>query len=144
MTLKANLDQPKLDQSGLSQRKIVAFVNIVDVDAARSFYRDTLGLTLVREDLPFALVFDANGIMLRLSITKQRSALPSTVLGWDVPDIQATVSELDAAGIRFERYSFLEQDERGIWNSPTGAKVAWFKDPDENLLSLTEFEEAAP
>ncbi|HEX3893280.1 MAG TPA: VOC family protein [Terracidiphilus sp.] len=125
--------------TNLGKNSIVAFVTIVDVDKARTFYRDTLGLTLVREDLPFALVFDANGIMLRVSISKQRAALPGTVLGWDVPDIYATVRALESAGVAFERYGFLEQDAQGIWNSPTGAKVAWFKDPDENLLSLTEF-----
>ncbi|HTB97539.1 MAG TPA: VOC family protein [Terracidiphilus sp.] len=123
----------------LGRRNLVAFVNIVDIDKSRAFYRDTLGLRLVREDLPFALVFDANGIMLRLSITKQKAALPSTVLGWDVPDIAATVDQLVSAGVQFQRYSFLEQDEKAIWTSPNAAKVAWFKDPDENLLSLTEF-----
>lgn len=129
MTLKCNL----------GKNRIVTFVTVVDVDKARTFYRDTLGLTLVREDLPFALVFDAHGIMLRVSISKQHTAAPGTVLGWDVPDIRATLADLVAAGVRFERYSFLKQDEQGIWASPTGAKVAWFKDPDENLLSLTEF-----
>lgn len=118
---------------------VVAFVTVVDVDKARAFYRDTLGLGLVSEDLPFALVFDANGIMLRVSISKQHATTPGTVLGWDVPDIRGAVDGLLAAGVRFERYDFLEQDERGIWTSPTGALVAWFKDPDENLLSLTEF-----
>ena len=125
--------------ANLGKRNLVAFVTVVDVDKARKFYRDTLGLTLVSEDLPFALVFDANGIMLRASIANQHAALPGTVLGWGVPDIQAAVSDLVSAGVRFERYSFLKQDEQGIWTSPSMAKVAWFKDPDENLLSLTEF-----
>ena len=133
MTLKTNL------KANLGKRNLVAFVTIVDVEKAREFYRDTLGLRLVSEDLPFALVFDANGIMLRVSISKNRVNTPGTVLGWDVPDIQAAMSELASAGVRFERYAFLEQDEAGVWISPTGAKVAWFKDPDENLLSLTEF-----
>jgi hypothetical protein len=123
----------------LGHRNIVAFVNIVDVDKARLFYRDTLVLKLMSEDLPYALVFDANGIMLRLSINKQRAQVHGTVLGWDVADIRAAIGGLSANGVRFERYSFLEQDDLGIWTSPTGAKVAWFKDPDENLLSLTEF-----
>ena len=126
-------------KTGLAGHNLVAFVTVVDVDKAREFYRDTLGLTLVSEDLPFALVFDANGIMLRVSISKNRVNMPGTVLGWDVPDIRAAMSELASSGVRFERYAFLEQDEAGVWISPTGAKVAWFKDPDENLLSLTEF-----
>ena len=133
MTLKTNL------KANLGKRNLVAFVTIVDVEKAREFYRDTLGLTLVSEDLPFALVFDANGVMLRVSISKNRVNTPGTVLGWDVPDIRAAMSELASSGVRFERYAFLEQDEAGVWTSPTGAKVAWFKDPDENLLSLTEF-----
>ena len=129
MTLKTNL----------GARNLMAFVTIVDVDKARSFYRDTLGLKLQREDLPFALVFDANGVMLRLSIGKTRANVPGTVLGWEVPDVTAAISELESAGVQFERYGFLKQDSQGVWTSPTGAKVAWFKDPDENLLSLTEF-----
>ena len=133
MTLKTNL------KANLGKRNLVAFVTIVDVEKAREFYRDTLGLRLVSEDLPFALVFDANGVMLRVSISKNRVNTPGTVLGWDVPDIRAAMSELASSGVRFERYAFLEQDEAGVWISPTGAKVAWFKDPDENLLSLTEF-----
>lgn len=123
----------------LAKNNLIAFVTVVDVDKARTFYRDTLGLTLVREDLPFALVFDAHAIMLRVSISKQRANLPGTVLGWDVPDIRAAVAQLEPLGVKFERYSFLEQDQQGIWTSPSAAKVAWFKDPDENLLSLTEF-----
>jgi len=126
-------------RTNLGGHNLVAFVTVVDVDKARTFYRDTLGLMLVREDLPFALVFDAHGIMLRVSISKQRAALPGTVLGWDVPNIREAVGGLASSGVRFERYTFLEQDDQGIWTSPTGAKVAWFKDPDENLLSLTEF-----
>jgi catechol 2,3-dioxygenase-like lactoylglutathione lyase family enzyme len=129
MTLKTNL----------GKRNLVAFVTIVDVDKARTFYRDTLGLSLISEDLPFALVFDANGTMLRASIGKSRLNLPGTVLGWDVPDIRAAMSELASAGVQFERYDFMQQDDKGVWTSPGGAQVAWFKDPDENLLSLTEF-----
>lgn len=125
----------------LAKQNIIAFITIVDVDKARVFYRDTLGLTPVREDLPYALVFDANGIMLRLAISKQQANHSGTVLGWDVPDIRAAIDELLEKGVNFERYGFLEQDDLGIWTSPSGAKVAWFKDPDENLLSLTEFGE---
>jgi catechol 2,3-dioxygenase-like lactoylglutathione lyase family enzyme len=126
-------------KTNLGNRNIVAFVTIVDVDKARAFYRDTLGLTPVREDLPFALVYDCNGIMLRLAISKQRANVPGTVLGWEVPDIRDAVHDLMEVGVTFERYSFLEQDDLGIWSAPSGAKIAWFKDPDENLLSISEF-----
>ncbi len=126
---------------GLSQYDIVGFVTIVNVARAKEFYGDTLGLRLVSEEPPFALVFEANGIMLRLGMAKERPPAAGTVLGWRVPDIAATAADLVKAGVTFERYSFLEQNELGIWTSPTGAKVAWFKDPDGNTLSISEHPE---
>jgi catechol 2,3-dioxygenase-like lactoylglutathione lyase family enzyme len=123
---------------GLSKHNIIGFITIVDVARAKEFYRDVLGLRLVSEEPPFALVFEANGIMLRLGLGKQLPAFPGTVLGWQVPDIAAAVTELTQAGVRFERYGQMPQDELGIWTTPTGAKVAWFKDPDGNTLSLSE------
>jgi catechol 2,3-dioxygenase-like lactoylglutathione lyase family enzyme len=128
--------------SRLGNRKIIAFVTIVDVERAKQFYRDTLGLTLVREEPPFALVFDANGIMLRLGMGKERAPVTGTVLGWEVPDAGAAVKELEEAGVHFERYDFLKQDEQGIWTAPSGARVAWFKDPDGNVLSVSEHPES--
>jgi hypothetical protein len=93
------------------------------------------------EEPPFALVFDANGIMLRLGMAKEIAPAHGTVLGWQVPEIDATVKELAQAGVQFERFKGTDQDELGIWTSPTGAKVAWFKDPDGNILSLSEHPE---
>ncbi len=127
--------------SGLSKYNIIGFVSIVDVSRARAFYRETLGLRLVREEPPFALVFDANGIMLRLVMAKELPPAHGTVLGWEVPEIAATVQVLGQAGVRFERYAGMNQDEGGIWTSPTGAKIAWFKDPDGNTLSISEHPE---
>jgi catechol 2,3-dioxygenase-like lactoylglutathione lyase family enzyme len=127
--------------AGLSKFNIVAFATIVDTERAKSFYRDTLGLRLVMEEPPFALVFDANGIMLRLAIGKELPPNHGTVLGWQVPDIESAVRDLARAGVRLERYDFLKQDEVGIWTSPTGARVAWFKDPDGNVLSVSEHAE---
>ncbi|HEY9142072.1 MAG TPA: VOC family protein [Bryobacteraceae bacterium] len=127
--------------TGLGKYNIVGFVTIVDVARAKEFYRDTLGLRLLSEEPPFALVFDANGIMLRLGMGKERAPVQGTVLGWQVPDIVAAVTDLAQAGIRFERYDFMKQDELGIWTTPTGAKVAWFKDPDGNILSISEHPE---
>jgi catechol 2,3-dioxygenase-like lactoylglutathione lyase family enzyme len=126
----------------LGKYNIIGFVTIVDVDRARAFYRDTLGLRLVSEEPPFALVFDANGIMLRLGMGKTLPQVPGTVLGWQVPDVTAAVKDLAKAGVRFERYPPMKQDELGVWTAPTGAKVAWFKDPDGNILSLSEHPEA--
>ena len=125
----------------LSECKVIGFVTIVDVERAKAFYRDTLGLRLVSEEPPFALVFDANGIMLRLGMGKKLPDFPGTVLGWQVPDIDAAVKGLLAAGVTFERYGFMQQDELGVWTTPTGSKVAWFKDPDGNVLSLSEHPE---
>ena len=125
--------------SSLSQHSLIAFVTIVDVARAKEFYRDKLGLRLVGEEPPFALVFDAHGIMLRLGIAKELQPARGTVLGWQVPDICAAARDLQQTGIHFERYDRMKQDELGIWTSPNGAKVAWFKDPDGNVLSLSQF-----
>ncbi|HEV7219518.1 MAG: VOC family protein [Terriglobales bacterium] len=127
----------------LSGHNIIAFVTIVNVARAKRFYAETLGLKLITEEPPFALVFDANGIMLRLGMGKELPAAAGTVLGWQVPDITAAVEDLKEAGVSFERYEYMKQDERGIWTTPTGAKVAWFKDPDGNVLSISEHPEAA-
>lgn len=127
---------------GLGKYNIIAFVTIVDIARAKEFYRDTLGLRLVSEEPPFALVFDAHGIMLRLGMGKQVPAGVGTVLGWEVPDIAAAVRDLQQAGVHFERYEQMKQDELGIWTTPTGARVAWFRDPDGNILSISEHPEA--
>ena len=122
----------------LAQTPIVAFVNIRDPQRAKPFYCDTLGLTLIGEELPFALVFDANGTMLRLAINPQAEPIAGTVLGWRVEKIEESVRQLASAGVVFQRWEFMQQDELGIWTTPTGARVAWFKDPDDNLLSLSQ------
>jgi len=125
----------------LGKYDIVGFVSIVDVPRAKEFYRDTLGLTLLSEEPPFALVFDAHGIMLRLGMAKEIVPAHGTVLGWNVPDIVAAVKGLSDAGVHFERYPPMKQDNMGIWTAPGGAKVAWFKDPDGNILSVSEHPE---
>jgi catechol 2,3-dioxygenase-like lactoylglutathione lyase family enzyme len=126
---------------GLNKYNIIGFVTIVDVPRAKDFYQNTLGLRLINEEPPFALVFEANGIMLRLGMAKERPPAHGTVLGWQVPDIAEAVSGLVKAGVGFERFEGMKQDELGIWTSPTGARVAWFKDPDGNTLSLSEHPE---
>src|SRR4051794_6638289 len=117
---------------------IMAFVATQEPARALAFYRDSLGLPLSADE-PYALVFDAHGTMLRVSKVEEVVAAPYTVLGWQVDDIQAAVKGLAKRGIQFERYEGLTQDRAGIWTSPSGAKVAWFKDPDGNVLSLTQF-----
>jgi catechol 2,3-dioxygenase-like lactoylglutathione lyase family enzyme len=123
----------------LASSKIAAFSATTDPDRAKAFYRDQLGLRLVSDE-QYALVFDAAGTMLRVQKVKEVSEAKYTTLGWNVPDIEATVDELEKAGVKFERYGFPGQDEKGIWAPPgSTAKVAWFKDPDGNILSLTQF-----
>jgi catechol 2,3-dioxygenase-like lactoylglutathione lyase family enzyme len=116
---------------------LIAFVATADADRARAFYAGALGLPL-EDESPFALVFRANGTMLRVAITDAVVAAPYTVLGWAVADVAARVRELSARGVAFERYDGMEQDELGVWRSPSGARIAWFKDPDGNTLSLTQ------
>jgi catechol 2,3-dioxygenase-like lactoylglutathione lyase family enzyme len=125
--------------SVLGSQKIMAFVATRDPERAKVFYRDTLGLRLVEEELPFALVFDAHGTMLRVSIVREIHLAPYTVLGWDVADIAATAKKLVEAGVKFARYPGMQQDELGIWTAPGGPRVAWFQDPDGNVLSITQF-----
>src|SRR5579872_442644 len=127
------------DSSPLRSGKIIAFVGVADLDRAETFYRDTLGLSLEREDRPFALIFDVQGTMLRVTGVGEVKPVPYTVLGWEVPDIRATVQALQTRGVTTERYKGLQQDELGIWRSPSGGQVAWFKDPDGNTLSVTQF-----
>ena len=123
----------------LTDRKLVAFAAASDPERARAFYGGMLGLRLVNEQLPFALVFDANGTMLRVSMVAKVVAAPYTVLGWEVPDIAASIRELRDKGVGFQHYDGVPQDELGIWTAPGGARVAWFLDPDGNVLSLTQF-----
>ena len=122
----------------MAKSKIICFVATRNPAAAREFYERTLGLKLVSDD-PFAIVFDADGVMLRVQKVDELTPAKHTVLGWDVPDISARIQELTHKGVRFERYPGLPQDELGAWTTPSGAKVAWFKDPDGNTLSLTQF-----
>jgi catechol 2,3-dioxygenase-like lactoylglutathione lyase family enzyme len=122
----------------LTQAPIIAFVATAKPDQARQFYRDVLGLRLTGED-QFALVFDAGGTMLRVAIVEQLQPASYTVLGWITEDIHASVADLQSRGVVFERFGFMQQDADGVWTAPGGAQIAWFKDPDGNTLSLTQF-----
>jgi catechol 2,3-dioxygenase-like lactoylglutathione lyase family enzyme len=122
----------------LTNHTPIAFIPTNNPEAARTFYEQTLGLTFVSDD-QFALVFRVGPTqtMLRVVRTGEFTPAPFTIFGWEVTDIHATVAELSAKGVEFLRFSFLEQDEAGVWSAPGGAKVAWFKDPDGNTLSLS-------
>jgi catechol 2,3-dioxygenase-like lactoylglutathione lyase family enzyme len=117
--------------------KIIAFVATLDSTKSRTFYENVLGLRCIGED-EFAAVYDCNGIELRVQKVQAFSPQPHTAVGWSVASIDRVVTEMWDKGVVFERYGFLEQDRLGVWTAPSGAKVAWFKDPDGNLLSLTE------
>ena len=122
----------------LAGSRLVAFLATRRPLEARAFYSDVVGLRLITDD-PFALVFDAGGTMLRIQKVPEVAPPPYTAAGWDVPDIRAAARDLAERGLSFERYADLAQDSSGIWTSPGGALVAWFKDPDGHTLSLTQF-----
>jgi catechol 2,3-dioxygenase-like lactoylglutathione lyase family enzyme len=121
----------------LGDADLVAFLATADAARARDFYENALGLRLV-EDGPFALVLDTGGVTVRVQKVERVSPPSGTALGWSVPDVDAVVRGLGARGVEFLRYERLDQNELGIWESPSGARVAWFTDPDGNVLSVTE------
>jgi catechol 2,3-dioxygenase-like lactoylglutathione lyase family enzyme len=122
----------------LGSINIVAFVPTKDAEKARAFYEGVLGLRFVKDD-GFAMVLDANGIMVRVAKVPQPfTPAPFTTLGWQVTDIGKIAAGLQGKGVHFERFGFFEQDKLGIWTAPTGDKVVWFKDPDGNILSVSQ------
>lgn len=121
----------------LESAELIAFVATADVPRARAFYEDVVGLELVGDD-GFALVFDAHGTTLRVTQVAEVAVAPYTTLGWLVPDVVTTIAALAGRGVVFERFDGIDQDEHGIWTAPGGGRIAWFKDPDGNTLSVTE------
>ena len=116
----------------------ILFAATTDSNRARNFYEEVLGLEFVSDDT-FALVFNVGRLQLRNQKVQNKPEINYTVLGWAVTDIQKTVRQLTKAGATFLRFDGLGQDADAIWRSPAGARVAWFRDPDANTLSLTEF-----
>jgi catechol 2,3-dioxygenase-like lactoylglutathione lyase family enzyme len=121
----------------LASCDVIALIATTQPDRARAFYQDRLGLPL-KEDTPYALVFDAHGTMLRIQKVQTLAPAGHTVLGWGVDDMDAAVTALLERGVIFNHYPDLPQDKRGVWTTPDGNKIAWFTDPDGNTLSLTE------
>jgi len=121
----------------LANSDVIAFVATANAPEARKFYQDILQLDLI-EDSPVALIFDANGIMLRVTRVQTVAVAPYAILGWNVSDIVTNVRDLASRGVHFEHYPNLIQDADNIWTSPSGVRVAWFKDPDGNTLSLAQ------
>jgi catechol 2,3-dioxygenase-like lactoylglutathione lyase family enzyme len=121
----------------LANQPIMGFVPTTDPAKARAFYEEKLGLKFLEED-PFALSFDVNGILLRISTVRELKPAPYTIFGWNVADIYPIIDGLAAKGVVFEVFDGLGQDEKGVWTAPGGTRIAWFKDPDGNVLSLAE------
>ncbi len=132
------LETARAPAVSLGEADLIAFVPTKDMSRARPFYEKTLGLPMEGES-PVACAFRAGGVLLRVIVVEQLTPFPFTLLGWSVEDISMTVGALTARGVAFDRFKGVEQDELGIWRSPGGAQVAWFKDPDANTLSLTQF-----
>jgi len=122
----------------LATSHLIAFAATTDLARARSFYARVLGLRVVEEDA-YACVFDAHGTMLRVTVVAEVAHPGYTVLGWRVTDISETIAQLTTVGVTFARYDGMEQDAQGVWTTPSGDRIAWFMDPDANVLSLTEF-----
>jgi catechol 2,3-dioxygenase-like lactoylglutathione lyase family enzyme len=118
--------------------KLMGIIPTRNADRARAFYETTLGLRFVSDDT-FALVFDSNGTMIRITRVPEYTPFPFTLVGWQVSDIDDAVADLTAKGVEFKHYGFPGQAANGVWTAPGGAaKVAWFPDPDNNLLSLSQ------
>jgi len=122
----------------LATSDVIAFASTTDLARARTFYEAALGLPVVDENA-YACVFNAHGTMLRITAVAEVAHPGYTVLGWRVTGISETVARLESRGVVFARCDGMAQDAQGVWTSPNGDRVAWFTDPDGNVLSLTEF-----
>jgi catechol 2,3-dioxygenase-like lactoylglutathione lyase family enzyme len=121
----------------LTAANLVAFVPIADLERARGFYEDTLALTLI-ERTDSSLIFETRGTELRLTVVEGWEPAGHTVLCFDVADAAHAAAGLLEAGVELERFDGYDQDDLGVWDAPGGARIAWFRDPDGNLLSIAE------
>jgi catechol 2,3-dioxygenase-like lactoylglutathione lyase family enzyme len=121
----------------LTHSPLIAFIPTKDTSRARHFYEGLLGLRFVSDD-SFAIVMDANGTMIRIVRVEDFTPFPFTLLGWQVNDIHSTIAAMTGKGIQFLRYPYFKQSEDGVWTAPGGTQVAWFKDPDQNTLSISQ------
>jgi catechol 2,3-dioxygenase-like lactoylglutathione lyase family enzyme len=117
--------------------RLIGFAPITDGERAKAFYEGVLGLTFVADD-GFALIFRSGTNMVRLAKMSEVKPAQFTVMGWETTTIVDDVQALTAKGVSFLRYGFMEQDALSIWTAPGGDKVAWFTDPDGNVLSLSQ------
>jgi len=122
----------------LASAVTVAFVPSTDLNRSRRFYEEILGFSVARQD-SFAVTLDAGPLTIRVTnVGDVFNVQPFTVLGWEVGDIQAEIADLVKHGVGFLRVATMQQDEAGVWAAPDGTRVAWFKDPDGNTLSLSQ------
>lgn len=121
----------------LASAKMVGFVPTKDYDKARAFYEGKLGFQFVSLD-QFALVVRVGGHNIRIAKVPNFTPLQGTILGWEVNNIEATATWLRDKGVPLEKYPFVQDRELGIWTTPNGDKVGWFKDPDGNILSISQ------
>jgi predicted enzyme related to lactoylglutathione lyase len=124
----------------LTTNEPIAFIPTVDGAAARNFYETALGLNFISDD-DFAIVFRVGSSQTMLRVARvPRPFTPAefTIFGWEVPDIHATIADLKTRGVEFLQYDYVKQEEAGVWTAPGGAQVAWFQDPDGNILSLSK------
>ena len=126
----------------ISEAEVMGFIPTTDAVRARAFYEGLLGLRVVSDD-PFALVVESNGTIIRIVKLKDLAPVPFTILGWRVSDIEEEVKALHGQGVEFRRYAGMAQSDLGVWTAPGGAKIAWFSDPDGNVLSLSQHPEGA-
>ena len=122
----------------LKGAKLVAFAATADASRAAAFYMTVLGLKLRYED-DFAVSLDCEGVEVRLQKVERFDPQPFTALGWQVANITEVAERLLDYGVVPERYPWLDQDRMGVWQAPSGARVAWFRDPDGNLLSIAQY-----
>ena len=108
-----------------------------DIEAARAFYADTLGLTVTDAEVEYDLLSLelAGGQSVLVYPKPDHTPASFTVLNFPVHDVEATVDALTERGVRFERYEGVEQDEKGIMRGH-GPDIAWFTDPAGNVLSV--------
>jgi predicted enzyme related to lactoylglutathione lyase len=121
----------------LGTNSVIGFIPTHDFARAKAFYEGVLGLRLTATD-DFALVFESGGTMIRVVKVSSFKPAPYTILGWQVKDAAQAVASLTKRGVSFERFPGMAQDAHGIWDAPGGARVAWFKDPDGNVLSVSQ------
>jgi len=122
----------------LGAQAVIGFIPTTDFTRAKEFFRDKVRLRFTGQEDQFALVFESAGVMIRVVKVGDFTPAGFTILGWRVKDIDETVAAMTKRGVTFERFPGMQQDTHGIWTAPSGARVAWFKDPDGNVLSVSQ------